>query len=294
MKYLTPAAVARIRSLRNRTSFKIGGTLEGRHETALKKGSSQEFSQYRQYAKGDETRFVDWKVYARKERLFIKEFSRQSAVKFNIIVDASGSMAFKGPGSAESKWDYSARLALYLACLFITSGDYAGITALSGDCLARFKPSNDLAALNEMDAGLAALRPSGASLPPEKLKGAAAAMGRNSSAVLLSDLMAEPERLKYLAGLFSSGRRKTFIFQPLDRAELDLPWDGCAAFSDMETGDEVTMAPAAVREAYRLEFSGWLKHTAGAFSASGIKSFTAFTEAPPFVSLEKFIKLLQA
>ncbi|MBI4800895.1 MAG: DUF58 domain-containing protein [Elusimicrobia bacterium] len=291
MKYLTPAAVARIKSLKARTSFKIGGTFEGRHETALKKGSSQEFSQYRQYARGDETRFVDWKVYARKERLFIKEFSRQSAVKFHIILDASRSMAFKGPASAESKWDYSARLALYLACFFITGGDYAGITAVSGDGLARFKPSNDLASLKDMDAGLAALRPSGRSLPADKLKSGAAAMGRNWAAVLFSDLLVEPERLKYLAGLFSSGRMKTFVFQALDRAELDLPWDGCAKFSDMETGEEVTLAPAAVRAAYRLEFSGWLKRAAGAFSASGIKRFAAFTDAPPFVSLEKFIKL---
>ena len=144
-----------------------------------------------------------------------------------------------------------------------------------------------------MDAGLAAMRPSGRSLPDEKLKGAAAA-GKNTAAVLFSDLMVEPERLKRIAGLFSTGRRKTFIFQPLDRAELDLPWEGSAAFSDMETGDEVTLAPAAARAAYQAAFSGWLKRASGAFSASGIKLFTAFTDAPPFVSLEKFVKLLQA
>lgn len=291
MKYLTPAAVARIRALKARASFKIGGTLEGRHETALKKGSSQEFSQYRQYSRGDETRFLDWKVYARRERLFIKEFSRASAVRFHIIVDSSRSMAFKGPSSAESKWDYSARLALYLACFFIAGGDYAGITAVSGDGVARFRPSGDLAALKEMDAGLAALRPSGTSLPADKLKSAVASMGRNSAAVLFSDLMAETERLKYLARLFSSGRIKASVFQALDRAELDLPWDGCAAFSDMETREELIMAPSAVRDSYRLEFAAWLKRASGAFSASGIKRFAAFTDAPPFVSLEKFIRL---
>lgn len=291
MKYLTPAAVARIKTLKARASFKVSGTLEGRHETALKRGSSQEFSQYRQYAKGDETRFLDWKVYAKRERLFIKEFSRASAVRFHILVDSSRSMAFKGPSSAESKWDYSARLALYLACFFITGGDYAGITAVSGDGLVRFKPSGDLAALKEMDAGLAELRPSGHSLPPEIMKGAVAAMGRNSAAVLVSDLMTETGRLKYLAGLFSSGRVKACVFQALDRAELDLPWEGCAAFSDMETREELAMSPAAFRDAYRREFSAWLRRSAGVFSASGIRRFAAFTDAPPFVSLEKFIKL---
>ncbi len=269
----------------------MSGTLDGRHETAQKKGSSQEFSQYRQYAKGDETRFVDWKVYARRERFFIKEFTRQSAVRFHILIDSSRSMAFKGPSSPESKWDYSARLALYLACFFIAGGDYAGITAISGDGAVRFKPSGDLAALKEMDAGLAALRPSGLSLPADKLKSAAAAMGKNSAAVLFSDLMAETERLKYLAGLFSSARINASVFQALDRAELDLPWEGCASFSDMETREEVTLAPAAAREAYRQEFTAWQKRAGGALSASGIKRFAAFTDAPPFVSLEKFIKL---
>ena len=290
MKYLTPEAAARIRALKVRSSpFRSGGTFEGRHASAFKKGSSQEFSQYRQYTAGSDTRFLDWKVYARSDRLFIKEFSLQNAVSFHLILDSSASMAFRGPGTTSSKWDYSARLALYLACFLMARGDYAGLTVFSGAGTASVRPSGDPRALTEMDALLAGTGPSGDSLPPGPFRKIAAGLDRNSAAVVFSDFMAPPERLAVFARLLSSFRGKAWAFRALDRAELELPWEGHAAFKDMETGEEIQLFPAALREDHGREFALWLKRTDRLFSVSGVGSFTAFTDTPPFMSLEKLI-----
>lgn len=290
MKYLTPEAAARIRALKARSSpFKSGGTLEGRHASAFKKGSSQEFSQYRQYTPGTDIRYLDWKVYARRDRLFIKEFSLQNAVRFHIILDSSSSMSFRGPDSDCSKWDYSARLALYLACFLMARGDYAGLTVFSGAGTSSVRPSGDSRALTEMDALLAGIEPSGDSLPPDPFRDIAAGLDRNSAAIVFSDFMAPPERLADFARLLSSFRGKAWAFQALDRAELELPWEGYASFKDMETGEEVSLSPAALRAEHGTEFARWLKRTGRLLSVSGIGSFTAFTDAPPFMSLEKLI-----
>jgi uncharacterized protein (DUF58 family) len=292
MKYLTPEAAARIRALKARPSpFRTGGTLEGRHASAFKKGSSQEFSQYRQYTAGSDTRFLDWKVYARRDRLFIKEFSLQSAVSFHLLLDSSASMGFRGPAAAVSKWEYSARLALYLACFLIARGDYAGLTVFSGGVTRSVRPSGDPRVLTEMDALLESLEPSGDSLPPGALKSVASELGRNSAAVVFSDFMAPSERMAAFVRLLSSFRGKAWAFQALDRAELDLPWIGRAAFKDMETGDEVQLAPDAVRTAHAKEFGLWVRRTEKLFSVSGIRAFTAFTDVQPFMALEKLIRI---
>lgn len=292
MKYLTPEAAARIRALKARPSpFRTGGALEGRHSSAFKKGSSQEFSQYRQYTAGSDTRFLDWKVYARRDRLFIKEFSLQSAVRFHLLLDSSASMSFRGPAADASKWEYAARLALYLACFLIARGDYAGLTVLSGGVTGSVRPSGDPRVLTEMDALLAGIKPSGASLPLGAFRNAAAELGRNSAAVVFSDFMAPPGQLAELARLLSSFRGKAWAFQALDRAELELPWTGYAAFKDMETGEEVLLSPDAVRRDHAAEFGLWVKRTEKMFSVSGIRAFTAFTDVAPFMALGKLIRI---
>lgn len=292
MKYLTPEAAARIRALKARSSpFKSGGTLEGRHASAFKKGSSQEFSQYRQYTAGSDTRFLDWKVYARRDRLFIKEFSLQNAVSFNIMLDSSASMAFRGPDADGSKWDYTARLALYLACFLMARGDYAGLTVFSGAGASSVRPSGDARALTEMDAMLESLKPSGDSLPLEAFKNIASGLRKKSAVVVFSDFMAPPERLADFARLLASFRGKAWVFQTLDRAELQLPWEGYTAFQDMETGEEIHLSPSALREAHGREFALWLNRVEKLFSLSGIGTFTAFTDAPPFVTLEKLVRI---
>lgn len=291
MKYLTPEVAARIRSLKARPSqFRAGGTAEGRHSCALKKGSSQEFSQYRQYTAGSDTRFLDWKVYARSDRLFIKEFSLRSAVGFNIILDSSASMSFQGPRAGVSKWDYSAGLAVYLACFLTSRGDRAGLTLLSGGKLSSVRPSGDPRVLAEMDSLLAGTVPSGDSLPLEPFRNAVSGMGRGSAAVVLSDFMVPQERLAGAARLLSSFRGKAWALQCLDRAEMELPWSGHAVFRDMETGDDVPLAPDAVRVEYSGEFGLWMRRTERFFSASGVRVFRAFSDVPPLTALEKMIK----
>ncbi|HOW90416.1 MAG TPA: hypothetical protein PL037_09035, partial [Elusimicrobiales bacterium] len=140
------------------------------------------------------------------------------------------------------------------------------------------------------DSLLAGTVPSGDSLPFEAIRNAVSGMGRGAAAVVLSDFMAPPDRLAGAARLLSSFRGKAWAFQCLDRAELELPWAGYAVFRDMETGEDVALAPDAARAEYSGEFGLWMRRTERFFSASGVRVFSAFTDVPPLTALEKMIK----
>jgi len=180
---------------------------------------------------------------------------------------------------------------LYLACFLTARGDHAGATVFSGGGARSVRPSQDPRVLTEMDELLDGPRPSGDSLPVGLFRNIAANIGRNSAAVVFSDFMAPPERLADFARLMSSFRGKAWAFQILDRAELELPWSGHAAFQDMETGEEVHIAPAAVRRDYGAEFGLWVKRVEKLFSVSGVRAHPVFTDVPPFMALEKLVKI---
>ena len=60
---------------------------------------------------GDEIKFLDWKVYARKDRYFVREFQEERNLRTYVVVDGSGSMAYRGSASRTDKWTYGCHLA---------------------------------------------------------------------------------------------------------------------------------------------------------------------------------------
>ena len=49
---------------------------------------------------GDEIRHLDWKVYGKSDRFYIREYEEETNVRCNILLDASGSMAYLGAESS--------------------------------------------------------------------------------------------------------------------------------------------------------------------------------------------------
>src|ERR1700730_2091955 len=103
----------------------VEGFLTGVHKSPYK-GFSVEFAEHRQYSPGDEIRHIDWRVYGKTDRYYIKEFEEETNLKAHLLVDASGSMAYRGsakkgtgplnakgpvPFSALSKFEYAQYIA---------------------------------------------------------------------------------------------------------------------------------------------------------------------------------------
>src|ERR1700690_1342770 len=94
----------------------VEGFLSGVHKSPFK-GFSVEFAEHRQYYPGDEIRHIDWRAYGKTDRYYIKEYEEETNLKAHLLVDASGSMAYKG--KYPSKYQYAQYIAASLAYLML-------------------------------------------------------------------------------------------------------------------------------------------------------------------------------
>src|SRR5437763_5246805 len=94
-RYLEPALVERLNHLQLSARKVVEGTLTGQHRSPVK-GASVEFRQHRFYTPGDEPRRLDWRVLARTDRPYIKEYDEETNLRCQLVLDASGSMAYGG------------------------------------------------------------------------------------------------------------------------------------------------------------------------------------------------------
>src|SRR5262249_12149851 len=102
----------------------VEGFLTGAHKSPYK-GFSVEFAEHRQYYPGDETRHIDWRAYGKTDRYYIKEYEEETNLRAHLLVDASGSMAYRG--AHPSKFEYAQYVAASLAYLMLHQRDAVGL-----------------------------------------------------------------------------------------------------------------------------------------------------------------------
>jgi hypothetical protein len=80
--------------------------------------------------------------------------------------------------------------------------------------------------------------------------------------VVISDLYDEPERVVRAVARLRNRGNDLIVFQVLDPAEIDLPFDDAANFEDMETSEAIPVVPGLLRDQYRTlvqEHTGTLR-----------------------------------
>src|SRR6266567_9307946 len=90
-----PSSLAKYGRLSMMARNVVEGFLTGVHKSPYK-GFSVEFAEHRQYYPGDEIRHIDWRAFGKTDRYFIKEYEEETNLKAHLLVDASGSMAYRG------------------------------------------------------------------------------------------------------------------------------------------------------------------------------------------------------
>ena len=98
-KYLHPSTLAALGSIELRARMIVEGLMIGMHRSP-QQGFSVEFAQHRPYTAGDDTRFLDWKVFGKTDKLYIKQYQKETNLDLVLLVDTSGSMAY-GSGRDE-------------------------------------------------------------------------------------------------------------------------------------------------------------------------------------------------
>ncbi len=96
------------------------------HHASPHKGFSVEFRQHRPYVQGDEIKRLDWKIFGRSDRFYIREYDEETNLRATIVLDASGSMDYRGTKGVH-KFDYARKLAASLAYLLMAQQDAVGL-----------------------------------------------------------------------------------------------------------------------------------------------------------------------
>lgn len=293
MRYLDSVALARLKNMRFSLRRHLAeGNLTGRHRS-FRRGFAQEFAQHRAYVPGDELKSLDWKVFARKDRFFIKEFQEEKSLKTYMLVDASGSMAYRGLG-AEPKWDLACRLSLAMACLVLGQGDAAGMLTFDVAQREFVTPRQSLGHLELMDRVLAGSEPGGETDLSKVLLGIGGRVPRRSLIVLVSDLLGDGPAILETIKTLHSRKHRILVFQVLDPMERDIDLEGPVLFESLEDRGTLLCEAALIREAYREEFERQQRLYEASFRQAGIYFDTFYTDAPWDKGLARFLALQNA
>jgi uncharacterized protein (DUF58 family) len=254
LRFLDPAVIARLATMELKARTVVEGFLSGLHRSPYR-GFSVEFAEYRQYLPGDDLSTLDWKVYARSDRHYVKKYEEDTNVDCHLLLDVSGSMAYRG-GAPMSKMEYGAVLAASLAFLMNRQRDATGLIAFDDRIVHRVPASARPGHLHTLLLALDRLRAGRRSDVGRPLHQLAEALLKRSLVVLISDLLDEPEPIIKGLGHLKFRGSDVIVFQVLDPYELTFPFAGPARFKDLESSEEVTTEPASARTAYLRELAG--------------------------------------
>ena len=284
---LDPAALMRVRSLELRARIVVEGFWSGIHRSPYH-GFSSEFSEYRQYARGDDVRHIDWKVFARSDRYYIKKFEDETNLRCQLLVDGSRSMKF-GSDSSGSKHQYAATLAATLAYFLSQQGDAVGLTRFDDAVRDYLPPRNRPGHLRRLMLALEAPAEGSATDFGVPLERIAQMHERRGMFVLFSDLLAPLDILSTRLGLLRARGHEVVVFQILDPREIDFKFDTAAQFTDLETGKQHFIDPAAARKDYVAKMAAHMEAASALCQAAGIDYFRVPTDRPFDRALYEFL-----
>jgi uncharacterized protein (DUF58 family) len=251
---LDPVALARVKDLRLVARTLVDGSVAGLHRQP-RAGTGVELEQFRSYQPGDDPRRIDWRAHARSDRLIVRESPVERDVTVRLIVDASASM---GHGDGElSKLGYARMLGAALAFLALRQGDGVALDAVGAHGV-DLPPLRRRRALERLLFALDGLEPGGTWPSWRELGPRLARPRRRELVVLISDLWDDDGAVSAtLAGLRAM-RHEVIVVHLLSRGELDFPWQGDAAFTDLESGAVVEGNGGELRPAYLRALAAWL------------------------------------
>jgi len=255
---LDPVVLARLGNLHLRVRAITEGILSGLHRSPHH-GQSVEFAEHKEYAPGDEIRLIDWKAYARFDKYYVKKYEQETNLRAYLVVDASGSMGYRGDPARLTKLEYASAMAASLAYLLVRQQDAAGLVLVAGGVRSVLAPRATPGHLAPLLEALEGCRAEGPTDLGSAVDWVVEHAPRRSSVLVFSDLMDREENaLQRLAQL---GRRKheITIFHVLDPAELEFPFEDPTLFLSMEDERQVEANGRDMRKGYLELLRRWLE-----------------------------------
>lgn len=260
----------------------VESRFQGRHKSP-DLGNGGEFSEFLAYEPGHPVQAIDWRVFARTRKLVIRRYRQETDMDVHLIVDASGSMAYRG-ADREVKGLRASRIAAALAYLMMRQGDKASVTLFADRILDHLPAGGTrrhlMAALRSL------VKPAheseGRTDLPAALRECDRLLRRRGRLVVLSDFLGhDPEEIFDALSPFLHRGFEILLMQLNDPDEMTLPSAPLARFEDMETGESIEVEPEEIRADYRRRMLA--RTTAFADGAARRRiDFTALDNANPY------------
>jgi uncharacterized protein (DUF58 family) len=252
-------------------------------------GFSNEFAEHREYTPGDDLRYVDWKVFGKSDRFYLKQFEVETNLLCYLLVDASESMQYQGPGAPLSKLEYGQSIAAALAYLVLHQRDAVGLVTFDEEIRQLVRPSSSPTQLKQL---LAAMEGAGAARKTNTgpiFHELAERFTRRGIVVIISDLFDDVDAM--LAGLkhFRHRRHDVIVFHVLDPAEIDFPFQQVTMFKGLEALGEIVAEPRSLRAAYQREVQSFLRRVRSGCRAQQVDYVAVQADQPLDVVLTAFL-----
>jgi uncharacterized protein (DUF58 family) len=231
------------------------GVYAGGHPSA-RRGTGVELGGFREDAPGDDLRWLDRRSLLRHDRLVIRQFETETDRALCLVVDASASMAFRGPTAPGAKLAFAALVAASLSHVALSNGDPASLAFIGGDGAAPVRRAGGREQFERIVAGLESVVPAGdgtvdGAMLGRALQTLARSATRGAIVVVLSDLLdLPPGAAESVAALAPSGR-VLVVVQVLDPAEVELPYRGTVRLRALEGGAVVETDADVARPGYQ-------------------------------------------
>ena len=234
---------------------RLADALGAGSHTSRRKGASIEFADYRDYQQGDDLRRVDWRLFARTDRLHLRETHEETPLRVVLLLDISTSMAYTSRPGQLSKLDYARMLLGAIALLTRRQRDSIGAALLTNEVV-KWLPPASAPRRRQAVWSLLDTPPSGiATNLPAALDEILDLAPRRCLFVLASDFYDDSERLAAVVRRLRYERHDLLALHVADPAEVDFNFADPSIFCDIETGQQLSLDPAAGASAYREKFS---------------------------------------
>jgi uncharacterized protein (DUF58 family) len=235
----------------------VEGFLTGVHKSPYK-GFSVEFAEHRQYFPGDEIRHIDWRAYGKTDRYYIKEYEEETNLKAHLLIDASGSMAYRGQHA--SKFQYAQYVAASLAYLMLHQLDAVGLVTHDTRVRQMIPPRANAKHLLNLLSALEETQPGGETSMAPIWHELASQIKRRGLIIILSDCFDQIGPLMHALRHFRHRRHEVLLFHILAPEEVEFPFKKWTQFRNLEVRDhKLLVDPKQLRKEYLHNFQTFCK-----------------------------------
>ena len=261
------------------------------HHTSPHKGFSVEFRQLRPYVQGDDIRRLDWKIFGRADRFYIREFDEETNLRATIVLDASGSMAYRGQKGV-LKFDYARKLAAAMAYLLMSQQDAVGLITFDSKVRDFIPNQTRITHLHHVLETMIKTEPGKDTALAPVLESLAQRLKRRGLVILISDFFDDPAALLKAIGVLRKKGHEIIAMQLWDRDELEFPFGQWSRFENLEKDEDfLLLDPATIRQRYLEVLKNFQEQLKDGLRKHQVDFLSLPTDEPHAAALRSYLAL---